>query len=120
MVTPLFLALVTIEISDIVFASDSIPAVFAVTRDPFLVFTSNMLAVLGLRSLYFIVAAIIPRLRYIRYGLIAILAFVGAKMLLSDVVDISIGVSLLVICAAITASVIASVWPHRHVVTRDS
>jgi tellurite resistance protein TerC len=119
-VTPLFLALVTVEVSDIIFASDSIPAVFAVTDDPFLVYTSNLLAVLGLRSLYFIVAAVIPRLRYIRYGLIAILAFVGAKMLLADFVGISIGVSLLVIGAAITISVIASLWSRREVATNDS
>ena len=108
------------EVSDIIFASDSIPAVFAVTDDPFLVYTSNLLAVLGLRSLYFIVAAVIPRLRYIRYGLIAILAFVGAKMLLADFVGISIGVSLLVIGAAITISVIASLWSRREVATNDS
>jgi tellurite resistance protein TerC len=118
-VTPLFLTLVSVEVSDIVFATDSIPAVFAVTRDPFLVYTSNILAVLGLRSLYFLVAGVIPRLRYIRYGLIAILAFVGAKMLLGDLVDISIGTSLLVIAVAITGSVVASLWPRRYSVRND-
>jgi len=116
-VTPLFLALVAIEVSDIVFATDSIPAVFAVTRDPYLVFTSNMLAVLGLRSLYFLVAGIIPRLRYIRYGLTAILGFVGVKMLVADVVEISTGMSLIVIGVAIGSSVAASLWPRRAEVT---
>jgi len=116
-VTPLFVALVAIELSDIVFATDSIPAVFAVTRDPFLVFTSNMLAVVGLRSLYFLVAGFIPRLRYIRYGLTAILGFVGVKMLIADVVEISTGVSLIVIGIAIGTSVAASLWPRRAAVT---
>jgi tellurite resistance protein TerC len=114
--TPLFVALVAIELSDIVFATDSIPAVFAVTRDPFVVYTSNMLAVLGLRSLYFLVAGVIPRLRYIHYGLTAILAFVGAKMLIADVVDISTGVSLIVIGVAIATSVIASLLPRHKTV----
>jgi tellurite resistance protein TerC len=116
-VTPLFLALVSIELSDVVFATDSIPAVFAVTRDPFLVFTSNVLAVLGLRSLYFLVAGVIPRLRYIRYGLGAILAFVGAKMMFAGVVEISTVMSLTVILVVLAVSVAASVLPRRVAVT---
>ena len=117
-VTPLFVALVAIELSDIVFATDSIPAVFAATSDPFLVYTSNLLAVLGLRSLYFLVAGVIPRLRFIRYGLTAILAFVGAKMLLGDVVHISTAASLIVIGGVLAASVGASLWVRRTDVAR--
>ena len=112
-VTPLFLALVAVELSDIVFATDSIPAVFAATRDPFLVYTSNLLAVLGLRSLYFLVAGVIPRLRYVRYGLAVILALVGARMMLADVVHISTRAFLIVIGVAIAVSVVASLWPRR-------
>lgn len=112
-VTPLFLTLVAIELSDIVFATDSIPAVFAATSDPFLVYTSNLLAVLGLRSLYFLVAGIIPRLRFVRYGLAVILALVGMRMVLSDVVHISTRAFLLVIGGTIAVSVVASLWPRR-------
>jgi len=112
-VTPLFLALVAVELSDIVFATDSIPAVFAATRDPFLVYTSNLLAVLGLRSLYFLVAGIIPRLRYVRYGLAVILALVGARMMLEDIVPISTRTFLVVIGVTIAVSVVASLWPRR-------
>jgi tellurite resistance protein TerC len=108
-VTPLFVALVVIELSDAVFAVDSIPAVFGVTRDPFLVYSSNMLAVLGLRSLFFLVAGVLPRLKYLRFGLAAILAFVGAKMLLSNVVDVPAWVSLAFIAVAIGLATLASV-----------
>ncbi|HUI73129.1 MAG TPA: TerC family protein, partial [Spirochaetia bacterium] len=106
--TPLFLALVTVEASDIVFAVDSIPAVFAVTRDPFIVFTSNIFAILGLRSLYFLLAGVMGRFRYLRIGLAAVLLFVGAKMLLSSIVTVPIGLSLGVVAATIAVSVIAS------------
>jgi tellurite resistance protein TerC len=112
-VTPLFVALIVIELSDAVFATDSIPAVFAVTRDPFLVYTSNMLAVLGLRSLYFLVSGFIPRLRLLRYGLAVILVFVGAKMLLADVIDIPIWLSLSVIVLAVGVATAASLLPRR-------
>ena len=112
-VTPLFLTLVAIEFSDIVFATDSIPAVFAATSDPFLVYTSNLLAVLGLRSLYFLVAGIIPRLRFVRYGLAVILALVGMRMVLSDVVHISTRAFLIVIGVTIAVSVVASLLPRR-------
>jgi tellurite resistance protein TerC len=107
-VTPLFVALIVIELSDAVFATDSLPAVFGVTRDPFIVYTSNMLAVLGLRSMYFLVAGFIPRLRYLRYGLAAILVFVGGKMLLGDVIEIPIWLSLAVIVLAIAVATLAS------------
>jgi tellurite resistance protein TerC len=117
-VTPLFLALVAVELSDIVFATDSIPAVFAATSDPFLVYTSNLLAVLGLRSLYFLVAGIIPRLRFVRYGLAVILALVGTRMVLSDVVHISTRAFLIAIGVTIAVSVVASLWPRRELPTR--
>lgn len=107
-VTPLFVALIVIELSDAAFAVDSIPAVFGVTRDPFLVYTSNMLAVLGLRSLFFLVAGVLPRLRYLRYGLGAILVFVGLKMLMQDVVEIPAWASLAFIALAIAIATVAS------------
>jgi tellurite resistance protein TerC len=106
--TPLVLALVTIEISDVVFAVDSIPAVFAVTRDPFIVFTSNICAVLGMRSLYFLLAHVIDRFAYLKYGLAAVLCFVGARLLLHHVFDIPILVSLAVIVGVVSISMLVS------------
>jgi tellurite resistance protein TerC len=108
LVTPLFLALVTVEVSDVVFAVDSIPAVFAITRDPFIVFTSNIFAILGLRSLYFLLAGGLMRLRYLNTGLAAVLVFVGGKMLLADLVKVPIGVSLLVVATLLGGAVAAS------------
>jgi len=84
MATPLFVALLIVETTDIMFAFDSIPAIFAITRDPFLVFTSNIFAIMGLRSLYFVLAAIIDRFKYLKYSLVAILFFVGLKMIAHD------------------------------------
>ena len=107
-VTPLLVALIVIELSDVVFAVDSLPAVFGVTRDPFLVYTSNLLAVLGLRSLYFIVAGMLPRLRYLRYGVAAVLVFVGVKMLAGNFLQLSAGLSLGVIVLAIGSAAAAS------------
>jgi len=95
--TPLFLALVVIEVSDIVFAVDSIPAVFAVTRDAFVAFASNILAILGLRALYFVLADWVLKLRYLKPGLAAILGFIGVKMLIADFVKIPSLLSLIVI-----------------------
>jgi tellurite resistance protein TerC len=110
--TPLFVALVIVETTDIVFALDSVPAVLAITRDPFLVYTSNVFAMLGLRSLYFVLAGAVERFRYLRFGLAAILIFFGARLLLSDVVEFPNHVSLAVIAAALGLSVIASIkWP---------
>jgi tellurite resistance protein TerC len=110
--TPLFVALVIVETTDIVFALDSVPAVLAITRDPFLVYTSNIFAMLGLRSLYFVLAGAVERFRYLRFGLAAILIFFGARLLLSDVVEFPNHVSLLMIAAALALSVIASIkWP---------
>jgi tellurite resistance protein TerC len=106
--TPLFAALVAIETSDVVFAVDSIPAIFAVTDDAFVVFTSNAFAILGLRALYFLLAGLVTRFRYLKYGLAAILVFVGAKMLAIDVLHVPVGVSLAVIAGVLAVAVGAS------------
>src|SRR4029079_1043534 len=103
--TPLLLALVMVEVTDLIFAVDSIPAVFAVTRDPFLVYTSNVMAVLGLRSMYFLLAGVVHRFAYLKVGLALVLAFVGAKMLLTSVVKLPVLVSLAVIAALIGGSI---------------
>ena len=106
--TPLLLVLVLVEVSDVLFAVDSIPAVLAITRDPFIVYTSNAFAVLGLRSLYLLLAAAVPRIHYLKYGLAAILLFVGVKMLLMDVYEIPTAASLVVIVVLVTTSVLVS------------
>jgi tellurite resistance protein TerC len=106
--TPLLLALVAVEVTDVIFAVDSIPAIFAVTSDPFIVFTSNIFAILGLRSLYFLLAGVITKFVYLKLGLAVILVFVGAKMLLTDLYKIPIGVSLAVIASILGLSVVAS------------
>lgn len=97
--TPMFVALVIVEMTDLVFAIDSIPAVLAITTDPFIVITSNVFAILGLRSLYFLLAGMIEKFRYLKPALVALLMFIGAKMLISDLYKISVEVSLLVIFA---------------------
>jgi len=106
--TPLFVVLVLVEVTDIVFAVDSIPAILAVTQEPFLVFTSNAFAILGLRAMYFLLADLMHRFIYLKVGLAAILVFVGAKMLVLDVVKVPTFASLTVIAACITIAVIAS------------
>ena len=111
--TPLFFALVVIELTDVVFAVDSIPAIFAVTRDPFIVFTSNIFAILGLRSLYFLLASFIEKFVYLKPSLAFVLAFVGAKMTLVDVVKIHPAVSLAVVLGILSAGVVASVVKVR-------
>ena len=111
--TPLFAVLVAVETTDVVFAVDSIPAIFAITRDPFLVLTSNVFAILGLRALYFLLAGLIHRFVYLKYGLAAILVFVGAKMLLADVYEVPIWASLAVIATVVAVSVIASLRATR-------
>jgi TerC family integral membrane protein len=111
--TPLFLALVLIELSDIVFAVDSIPAIFAVTSDPFIVFTSNIFAMLGLRAMYSILADFLVRLEYLRVGLALVLVFVGTKMLVASVYEIPILVSLGAVAALLGASAIASLVRPR-------
>jgi len=102
-----------VETTDIVFAVDSIPAIFAVTQEPFLVFTSNAFAILGLRAMYFLLADLIHRFVYLKLGLSAILVFVGVKMLLLDVYKVPIGLSLAVIGTLITVSVVASLRATR-------
>lgn len=110
--TPLFVVLVLIETTDLVFAVDSIPAIFAITRDPFIVYTSNIFAILGLRALYFLLAGVIHKFHYLKLGLSAVLVFVGAKMLLVDVYPVPVSVSLIVIAVVLAASVGASLlWP---------
>lgn len=106
--TPLFLALLVVEFSDLVFAIDSIPAIFAVTTDPFVVFTSNAFAILGLRSLYFLLAEAAARFAYLKVGLALILVFVGGKLLLADTVKITPLVSLAVVLAILGVAVGAS------------
>lgn len=106
--TPLLAVLVVVEATDIVFAIDSIPAIFAVTSDPFIVFTSNIFAVLGLRALYFALAAMMGRFHYLKVGLGLVLAFVGMKMLIVDLYKIPILVSLMVVVGLLTASIVVS------------
>jgi tellurite resistance protein TerC len=106
--TPLLVALIIVETTDIVFALDSVPAVLAVTREPFIVYTSNVFAMLGLRSLYFVLAGVVERFRYLRVGLATILIFFGARLLLGDFFEVPNGVSLGVIAAALALSVVAS------------
>ena len=106
--TPLLLVLVCVEATDLVFAVDSIPAIFAVTKDPFIVFTSNIFAILGLRSLFFLLAGVMDRFHYLKVGLAFVLAFVGVKMLLVDVYKIPIGVSLGTIGGILGIAIVAS------------
>jgi len=106
--TPMLAVLVAIETTDVVFAVDSIPAIFAVTDEPFLVFTSNAFAILGLRALYFLLAGMMGRFVYLKTGLAAILLFVGAKMLLTEVWKVPIALSLLVIASILAVAVVAS------------
>jgi tellurite resistance protein TerC len=111
--TPLFAALVVIETSDIMFAIDSVPAILSITTDTFIVFTSNAFAIMGLRSLYFLVAGLIDRFEYLKYGLAALLAFAGIKMLLTDIVHIDVWVSLGVIAGILLVSIVGSLLVTR-------
>ena len=108
--TPLFVALCVIETTDIVFALDSIPAVLAVTRNPLIVYSSNVMAMLGLRSLYFVLSDAVYRLRYLRSGLAALLVFTASKMLASEWVQVSAGMSVAIIALVLLATIAASVW----------
>jgi tellurite resistance protein TerC len=113
--TPLLMVLIVVEATDIVFAVDSIPAIFAITTDPFIVFTSNIFAILGLRALYFLLAGMIGKFRYLKVGLGLVLAFVGAKMLLSEVVKVPIVLSLGIVGSLLGLSVTASLlYPKRN------
>jgi tellurite resistance protein TerC len=118
--TPVLLALVVVEVSDAVFAVDSIFAIFAVTYDPFIVLTSNIFAILGLRSLYFVLAGAAQRFRYVQPGLALVLMFVGVKMALSDLVKIPILVSLAVIVTLVGGSLVASVVSNRRRAARSA
>jgi len=108
--TPLFVVLLVVESTDLIFAVDSVPAIFAVSRDPFIVYTSNVFAILGLRSLYFLLAGVINLFVYLRYGLGVVLGFVGIKMMLVDIYKIPIGISLAVVTGILTLSIAASLF----------
>ena len=112
--TPLFLILLVVESTDLIFAVDSIPAIFAVTRDPFIVYTSNVFAILGLRALYFLLANVMDKFQYLKYGLAAVLTFVGIKMVIVDFYKIPVGISLLVVAGILTISILASLWKARN------
>jgi tellurite resistance protein TerC len=116
MATPLALVLVTVEATDLVFATDSIPAIFGVTRDPFIVYTSNICAILGLRSMYFLLSAVVNRFVYLGMGLGIVLAFIGLKMLVSGIYAIPIGLSLAIVAAILIGSIILSLLfpPKKH------
>ena len=112
MATPLLLVLAVVEATDVVFAVDSIPAIFGITRDPFIVFTSNICAILGLRSLYFLLAGVLLKFIYLKFGLGLVLAFIGLKMLAADLVHLPVQVSLAVVVAILGGSIVASLlWP---------
>ena len=111
--TPLLLVLMAIEATDVVFALDSIPAIFAITRDPFIVYTSNIFAILGLRALFFLLAGAIGNLHYLKTGLALVLSFVGVKMLIADVYKIPIAVSLTVVVCLIGGAIVASLLRLR-------
>jgi tellurite resistance protein TerC len=103
--TPLFVVLVLVEITDLIFAVDSIPAIFAITTDPFIVLTSNVFAILGLRAMYFLLADVADRFSLLKYGLAVVLMFIGVKMLLIDIYKIPVGLSLGVVAVIIGVSV---------------
>lgn len=111
--TPLFVALVIIEVMDVVFAIDSVPAILAITSDPFLVFSSNIFAILGLRSMYFFLANMLEKFSYLEFSLIAILSFVGLKMLLHEIIEIPEWVSLLVIAVSLLAGIVVSLRMNK-------
>lgn len=118
--TALLPVLLVIEVTDLIFAVDSIPAIFGVTHDPFIVYTSNIFAILGLRALYFLLASAMENFRYLKYGLGLVLTFIGGKMLLSAWYEIPIKASLLVVVVLLGTSILASLlWPHRASGARD-
>lgn len=113
MATPLFIVLVFVEITDLIFAVDSIPAILAITTDPFIVFTSNVFAILGLRSLYFSLAGMMGLFRFLHIGLAAILIFIGLKMVLADIYKLPIEVALMVVLSILVISIMASLIGKR-------
>jgi len=112
--TPLFMVLILVELTDVMFALDSIPAIFAITQEPFIVYTSNVFAILGLRSLYFLLAGIIDKFIYLRFGLAFILTYVGVKLLLLDIYHIPTLLSLFIIALALGVSIMASLYVNQH------
>ncbi len=112
--TPLFLVLILVELTDLIFAVDSIPAIFAITTDPFIVLTSNVFAILGLRAMYFLLADMADRFSLLKYGLAIVLMFIGVKMLLIDLVKIPVLVSLGVVASIIATSIVLSLRKDRH------
>jgi len=111
--TPLFVVLLVVETSDVMFALDSIPAIFAITLDPFIVYSSNIFAILGLRSLYFALAGIMGLFQYLHYGLSAILIFVGIKMMIAEFYKMPVGIALGVVAAILLISILVSVWRSK-------
>ena len=109
--TPLLLALIMVEFSDVIFSLDSIPAIFAVTTDPFIVLTSNLFAILGLRAMYFLLANVAERFSLLKYGLAVILVFIGIKMLIVDIIHIPVAVSLAMV--ALTVTLMLNAWVNR-------
>lgn len=118
--TPLFVALVVIEVMDVVFALDSVPAILAITSDPFLVFSSNIFAILGLRSIYFFLANMLERFSYLEYSLIAILTFVGLKMLLHDFIELPEWVSLAFIAISLIAGIVVSLKMNKEEIDKEN
>lgn len=120
-VTPLFLVVIMIETTDLIFAVDSIPAILAISEDPFIVYTSNVFAILGLRSLYFALSGIEKYFHYLKFGLSAILVFVGTKMCIMDFYKIPVAISLIIIVFVLTIAMIASVlFPKRRRLVDDN
>ena len=114
--TPLLVALLVVEVSDLIFAMDSIPAILAITKNPFIVYTSNVFAILGLRALYFVIERIMQLFNWLHVGLSIILIFIGIKMLLEKIYEIPIGVSLLVVMGLLVLSIVASlIWPKKKI-----
>ena len=119
--TPLFIVLLMVETTDVIFAVDSIPAILGITTDPFIVYTSNVFAIMGLRSIYFALAGLMQIFHYLKYGLCAILVFVGTKMLISEIYKIPVVVALGTIIGVLLISILASViWPRHEEIPEDS
>lgn len=116
--TPLLVALSIIELTDLVFAMDSIPAVLAITKDPFIVITSNVFAILGLRALYFLIGGMMERLRYLKIGLIALLLFIGTKMMISNIYHISTIISLIIVFTILAVVIVASLVKTKNQVKK--
>lgn len=111
--TPLFLVLIMVEISDVIFAVDSIPAIFAVTTDPFIVLTSNLFAILGLRAMYFLLSGVAEKFSLLKYGLAVILIFIGVKMMLIDLFHIPVSLSLVIVAAILLVTILINIWVNR-------